>query len=237
KPQRGKKGPQEPPPAPKFSARAALVELVLKTDQRDFFARNIANRMWQRVMGSGLVNPGDQMHSENAPSHPELLAWLARDGAENKYDLKRLIRGLVLSKTYSRSSKWDGDRQPGPRLFAVARLRALTPMQLATSMKIATAAPDQFPATLKPEDLDKKVEQLENSARGFASLIEQPRIDFQISVIEALLFSNSDRIDREFLTDGTDKLLGKLKNVKGNDDLIDTATMNVLGRKPDAEER
>src|SRR5262249_49880780 len=106
KPQRGKKGPQEPPPAPKFSARAALVELVLKTDQRDFFARNIANRMWQRVMGSGLVNPGDQMHSENAPSHPELLAWLARDVAENKYDLKRLIRGLVLSKTYSRSSKW-----------------------------------------------------------------------------------------------------------------------------------
>src|SRR5262249_47486760 len=99
RPRRGQQGmPKAPPPPPKFSARAALADQALQPEQRDFFARSIVNRVWHRLFGLGLVSPIDQMHSENAPSHPELLAWLARDTADNRYDLKRLIRGLVLTK-------------------------------------------------------------------------------------------------------------------------------------------
>jgi hypothetical protein len=170
------------------------------------------------------------MHSENAPTHPDLLAWLARDTAENGYDLKRLIRGLVLSRTYARSSRHDGDRWPSPRSFAVARVRALTPMQLATSLRLATTDPDQFPATLKPEELDRKIEAIEASARGFAALIEQPRDDFQIGVSEALLFSNNERIQREFLADGRDRLLGRLKEMKNVEEAISLAVRTVMTR-------
>src|SRR5262249_37719072 len=131
KPGRGGRGGATPPPAPKFSARAKLAELALEPGQRDFFARAIVNRVWHRLFGMGLVSPIDQMHSENAPSHAELLAWLARDLAEHQYDLRRLIKGLVLSKTYSRDSRYEGERWPAGNLFAVAGLRALTPMQLA----------------------------------------------------------------------------------------------------------
>ncbi len=55
--------------------------------------RAIVNRIWYRLFGQGLVMPLDQMHSANPPSHPELLAWLARDLADHGYDLRRLIRG------------------------------------------------------------------------------------------------------------------------------------------------
>src|SRR5262245_10022230 len=96
---------RQPPPAPKFSARAKLVETALQPGPNDFFARAIVNRMWHRVFGYGLVMPLDQMHSANEPSHPELLQWLARDLVEYRYDLRRLLRGLVLSKAYSRSSR------------------------------------------------------------------------------------------------------------------------------------
>ena len=68
-----------PPPPPKFSARAKLVEVALEPGEREFFARAIVNRIWHRLFGQGLVMPLDQMHSANPPSHPELLAWLARD--------------------------------------------------------------------------------------------------------------------------------------------------------------
>ena len=60
---------------------------------------------------------------------------------------------------------------------------------------------------------EKAIEQMESSARGFASLIAQPTENFQIGVGEALLFSNGDRLMKEFLTDGG--ILGKLNRMEG----------------------
>jgi hypothetical protein len=226
-----------PPPAPKFSARAELVKLSLQPEQRDFFARSIVNRVWHRLFGYGLVMPLDQMHSENAPSHPELLDWLARDTAEHGYDLRRLIRGLVLSKAYARDSRWNKGETPRPSLFAVARLRPLTPMQLAVSLRLAVADPPTFTATLKADELDKRLVGLEASAGGLARLFEQPSDDFQVGVGEALLFSNGERIQKELLADGGDRLLGRLQQLKSSEEVIDLAVRAILSRPPREEEK
>lgn len=224
-----------PPPAPKFSARQSLVELSLATEQRGFFARNIVNRMWFRLFGCGLVMPMDQMHSENPPSHPELLDWLAGDTAEHGYDLRRLIRGLVLSQTYARSSRWPSQSLPPANLFAVARARPLTPMQMALSLRVATSDPSRF-QTGKPEELSKYIDGLEGSARGFASLLEQPGEDFQVGVGEALLFSNSDKLYQEVVNDGPDKLIGRMKLARDAREAIELAANATLSRRPEQEE-
>ncbi len=216
-----------PPPAPKVSARKLLVELSLQPDQRDYFARSIVNRTWQRLFAHGLVMPLDQMHSENPASHPELLDWLARDTSSNGYNLRRLIRGLVLSKTYARSSRWESDELPRASQFAVARIRALTPMQMALSLRLATTDPARF-QTAKPADNNKAIEDLEPGARGLASVFEQPTEDFQIGVTEALLFSNSDRIIKELLTDGGDRLVGRLKTCKEARETVDLAVRHPV---------
>ncbi len=223
------------PPAPKFSARKALVELSLQPEQRGFFARNIVNRMWFRLFGCGLVMPLDQMHSENPPSHPELLDQLAQDTAEHGYDLRRLIRSLVLSQTYARSSRWHSASLPPANLFAVARSRPLTPMQLSLSLRLATSDSSRF-ETGKPEDLERFLQGLEGSARGFAGLLEQPGEDFQVGVSEALLFSNSDKLFQELLGDGTDKLIGRMKSVRTAREAIDLAVRSALSRSPEPEE-
>src|SRR5262249_5024374 len=216
-----------PPPAPAFSARARLVEVALADKNAEFFARNIVNRMWHRFFGAGLVTPLDQMHAENAPSHPELLTWLAADVAAHGYDLKRLTRGIVLSKAYSRSSRYDSN-PPGGKLFAVAKLKPLTPLQLATSMKIAATDP----ATLdgKPEEVEEKLEQLEAAARGFASLIAQPTDSFQIGVGEALLFSNGDRVMKEFLTDSSGTALVRVKAMSDPKEAVAFLVKTAYGR-------
>jgi Protein of unknown function (DUF1549)/Protein of unknown function (DUF1553) len=224
------------PPPPSFSARAKLVEVALQSNEAEFFSRAIANRLWHRFLGYGLVMPLDQMHSENKASHPELLEWLARDVSSHKYDLRRVIRGIVLSKTYSRSSKWTGDTIPGPGMFAVGRLKALTPMQMAMSLKIATSDPQAFESG-KPAEVEKRIEGLESAARGFAGAFAQPTDDFQIGVSEALLFSNSDKIAREYLADGNDRLLGRVKATNDPDKAIDLAVRSVLCRPPTAEEQ
>lgn len=224
------------PPPPKFSARAKLAEVALQAKESEFFARSIANRLWHRFLGYGLVMPLDQMHSENRPSHPDLLAWLARDVAASKYDLRRTVRGIVLSQTYARSSKWDSEAPAASTLFAVARLKPLTPMQLATSLKVATADPQSF-ENAKADDLEKRIEALEGSARGLASSLAQPGDDFQIGVNEALLFSNSDKVGREFLADGNDKLLGRAKAAGGHDKAIELIVRSILCRPPTDDEQ
>jgi hypothetical protein len=225
-----------PPPLPKFSARAQLVDLALQPGQRDFFARSIVNRLWLRLFGYGLVMPVDQMHSENPPSHPELLDWLARDTVGHRYDLRRLIRGMVLSRAYGRSSRWEGSQTPPPQLFAVARVRPLRPMALAVALRLATTDPASFAPTLKPEEFDRRLQGLEGSARGFTRMFEQPGDSFQVGISEALLFSNSDRFLKEFLADGGDRLVGRLKQLQDPKAVIETAVRTVLSRPARPEE-
>jgi hypothetical protein len=229
------KAAKTPPPTPRFSARAKLVEVALEGENAEFFARSIANRMWHRFFGTGLVAPLDQMHAENQPSHPELLAWLARDTAFHEYDLQRLIRGLVMSKTYSRSSQYDSENRPANKTFAVARLKPMTPLQLATSLKLAATDPASF-ENLKPEEFEKRMEQIESSARGFASLIAQPTDNFQIGVGEALLFSNGDRVLKEVLTDGGGTALGRAKALKEPKEVVAFLVKTAYGRPATGDE-
>lgn len=228
------KAAKTPPPAPKFSARAELVKVALRGENAEFFSRSIVNRMWHRFFGTGLVSPLDQMHAENQPSHPELLTWLARDTAENKYDLRRLIRGIVMSEAYSRSSQYDSENRPANKTFAVARLKPMTPLQLSTSLKIAAADPATFDG-LKADEFEKRMEQIESSARGFAALLAQPTDNFQIGVGEALLFSNGDRVLREILTDGAGTALGRIKTMK-EQEAVEFLVKTAYGRGATAEE-
>ena len=226
-----------PPPVPKFSARAKLVELALAPGEREFFARAIVNRVWHRLFGQGLVMPLDQMHSANPPSHPDLLAWLARDIATHGYDLRRLIRGLVMSAAYARGSRWDGEQVPRASLFAVALVRPLTPAQLATSLRLATTDPMSLPASLRADQFEKRIESLEANARALAASFSNSSGDTQIGVSEALLFSNGKKIEHELLAaDGPDRLVGRLRQTAAPAEVIDLAVRNVLSRPPDDEE-
>ncbi len=230
---------RETPPEPAaYSRRAQLVEVALRPDPNGFFPKAFVNRLWARFFGVGLVTPLDQMHSENKPSHPELLAWLARDTEAHGYDLKRLVRGLVASRAYARTSRWEqqADR-PSERLFAVAAVRALTPMQFSLSLATATANPAELSQRLEnPAEWASRRRELESQAHGFAPQIEIPGESFQIGVGEALLFSNGPQIEGEYLRDSQDRLVGILKGITDRNQLIQTAFRAVLSREAQPEE-
>ena len=69
------------------------------------FARATVNRVWAHLFGRGLVEPVDDMRPDNAPIAPEVLDTLSRDFAASEFDLRRLLRALVLTKTYQLSSR------------------------------------------------------------------------------------------------------------------------------------
>jgi hypothetical protein len=119
--------------------RAALAEWIARADN-PWFARAAVNRVWQDLLGVGLVNPVDGLGMEDNPaSHPELLDELAWQFAAHKFDTKYLLRAVVGSRTYQRSSRTAvPGRSEDVRLFARAAVRALSGEQLRDSVLVAT---------------------------------------------------------------------------------------------------
>ena len=76
----------------------------LTSPQHPLFAKAQANRIWYHLMGRGLVDPVDDMRLTNPASHPQLLEELAQDFIRSGFDLRHLIRTIMLSRTYQLDS-------------------------------------------------------------------------------------------------------------------------------------
>ncbi len=227
------------PLPPPFRPREELVRLALKADQdrNGFLARAIVNRTWARLLGYGFVEPLDQMHSENPPSHPELLQFLTQDLVAQGYDLRRLIHAIVLTEAYCRSTETYENR-PFTELdsFAAGLTRPLSPWQVSLSLLVASQNPDWF---AKPEvrtQWENKRGELERQSISLSREIELPGENFQVGVEEALLFSNHPRMQNDYLRDGGDKLFGKLKGLSA-EAMIEEAFLVVFTRRPTEQER
>lgn len=134
----------------KGQGREALAELITRRDN-PYFARVAVNRLWEKLMGVGLVNPPDNFSPLNPASHPELLDWLAIEFVESGYDLKRVLRLIAESRTYQQISsgkvrRLDGSRHvvapesqvaPGA-LYEQMPLRRMTAEQVHDSILAAT---------------------------------------------------------------------------------------------------
>jgi hypothetical protein len=89
---------------PTMGLRRELAKWIADKDN-PLTARVMVNRVWQEYFGRGIVRSTDNFgRAGTPPTHPELLAWLARDFVDGGWHLKRLHKRILLSRAYRMSS-------------------------------------------------------------------------------------------------------------------------------------
>ncbi len=147
-----------------------LLAAAITAPQNERFAQVIVNRLWERLMGRGIVAAVGDWEKER-PSHPELLRWLARELVRSGYQLKSVARLILNSHAYQRAvDPALADTSP---LFTSPAARRLGAEQIVDSLFAATGKP----FALEEVSLDV------DSARALTSSISlgQPRRAWMLS--------------------------------------------------------
>ena len=84
--------------------RLDLAKWIVRKDN-PLTARTLVNRLWKLYFGQGLATPLDDLGGQGTlPTHPQLLDWMAVEFMDSGWDIKHMVRLLVLSNTYRQSS-------------------------------------------------------------------------------------------------------------------------------------
>jgi hypothetical protein len=97
--------------------RIALADWLCSPDN-PYFTRAIVNRVWAAYFGMGIVNAVDDLRASNPPSNPQLMDSLCKELIANKYDLKHLMKVILNSETYQRSSLTTEINQKDKKYFS-----------------------------------------------------------------------------------------------------------------------
>jgi hypothetical protein len=129
---------------PQSEWRDPRMHLAKWVTSHAYFAEATVNRIWSFFFGRGIVDPVDDFRSTNPPSHPELLKALAKDFKDSGYDLKRLIKTIVESRTYQLSATPNESNQEDKIDYSHALARPLEAAVLLDAITSATGVQEKF---------------------------------------------------------------------------------------------
>lgn len=219
-------------PALDADHRLQQVSRLIVDPENPRFARSLVNRLWKRYLGLGLVEPADDFRAEGrAPSHPQLLDWLADDFMRHGYDLKHTTRLILSSRTYQLRydprladtfSAGDPDR---PRFYRSPTLRRLTEEQLLDSVNVAIGHADAPRAYLEDDSTALTRALGRPAARNEVSTARSD----DVAVVQSLELLNGDEFNSRVMLGG---LAGGLSQEPDWAQIVTRAYWAAYGRPP-----
>lgn len=220
--------------------RAAVAELVTAKENAQF-SRAFVNWAWYHFFGYTFVNPMDDFAESNKANLPEVLELLTRDFTESGFDVKRLLRIIVNTRTYQLSSKSTKSNEKDRTYFSKAQVRPMSPEQLFYSLAIATGLEDTIKDRAKKAKGETLERLLEQGLQRFTFLFDNDEmtesLDFEATITQALFMMNG-QFSTQILM-GKRGAIGKIESAAKNaSEKIDQIYLTVLSRPPtDAERR
>ena len=228
--------------------RVALWEWMRAPDN-PYFAPAIVNRIWSHYLGVGIVEPADDFNLGNPPSNPQLLQWLARDFIEHDFDLKRVHRTILNSRTYQLAWKPNASNRLDQRNFSHAKLRRMPAEVLIDAVADATGVPNNF-GRLPEGRAERAVGQASPPVRyslnrgGYAMQVfgrpaREKTCDCERSnepsVAQALYLVNDEEV-LEKLSDSKGRLPQLLKSHSDDRPVVEQLYLACLSRYPTEDE-
>jgi len=220
--------------------RAVLAEWLTKPDN-PYFARNLANWVWAHFFGIGIIDPIDDVRVSNPASNPELLAKLAERLTAYGYDFKKLVRDIVLSRTYQLSTVANDTNAGDDRNFASSAVRRIRAEVLLDAIGAVTGAPEKVRGLPQGgravEIADGRTSNYFLTTFGRATR-ETPcscEVKMEPNLSQALHLLNGDTVNAKVVTGGLVKKL--LKDGRTPAQVIEELYLRTLGRFPNETER
>jgi hypothetical protein len=181
----------------KCDRRTELGKLIVQSPYMD---KTIVNRMWHHFLGYGFTKPVDDLGPHNTPSHPALLDFMAEEFRKDSFNLKDLMRWIVLSEPYSLSSKiTTKNKADDPLLgespkFTHFYLRQMRAEELYESLLVATQAHKTRGSYEEQEKL--KGDWLQQFVIAFGTDEGDETTTFNGTIPQALMLFNGDLIKK-----------------------------------------
>ena len=216
------------------------VELAGWVVDSPMLAESFVNRMWGYFLGFGFTSPVDDMGPHSPPSHPELLKTIARTFEDQSYDVRALMRLIVLSRPYSLSSrvnKTNADDDPSlgeaPK-FSRFYMRQMTPEQLYESMLVLASGE---PSTQNIDQVSaKKRRWLRQFTRALGNDEGGESSSFNGTIPQTLLMFNG-RLIREATRFGKAKMLTSIVESETRyNEKVEQLFLACLSRRPTGKE-
>lgn len=116
----------------------------LTAPENPYFARAVINRVWKNFLGRGLVEAEDDLRQTNPPTNEELFEALVKDFIAHRYDVKHLIRTIMNSATYQRSSSPLPENVADDRFYSHYLIRRLSAEVALDAYSQVTGVPTPF---------------------------------------------------------------------------------------------
>ncbi|MCA9410671.1 MAG: DUF1549 domain-containing protein [Candidatus Omnitrophica bacterium] len=222
--------------------RRALVAEWLTSPDNPWFAKNIANRVWEQFFGAGIIDPVDDVRATNPPTHPELLEQLGHRLVETQYDLRALVREICNSYTYQQSTQPRDPENKDTRNFSCQRVRRLPAELLLDAITSVTKHDVKF------NNLPKGARAVQvadgNSGNYFLSVFGRPSRDSvcacerrqEPTLGQVLHLINGDTIDTA-VQDKNGRVANLVSSTTNDEKVLDELYLAAFSRRPLAEER
>lgn len=220
--------------------RRPLADWLTSKDNQ-LFSRNIVNRVWGYFMGTGLVEPIDDLRETNPASVPALLDALAEDFAKNGFDQRRLMRNIMTSRVYQLDSSPLPENATDTRLYLHYNVKRLPAEVLLDAIDDAAGTQERFAGVplgtraIELPDSNFNSYFLDTTGRPKRVIACECERTSTPNLAAVLHLVNGDVIQRK-LTDRNNRIAGFIRNKVSTEDAIRELYVSTFSRPPSDDE-